>query len=217
MTPFTTHAGLAVPLDRANVDTDQIIPKQFLKSIKRSGFGPNLFDEWRYLDVGQPGQDCSTRPLNPGFVLNRPRYAGASVLLARANFGCGSSREHAPWALAEYGFRAIIAPSFADIFFNNSFKNGLLPIVLRDDEMDVLFAQCEASEGYALAIDLQAQVVTRPDGVRHRFEVDAFRKHCLLHGLDDIGLTLRHADAIHAFEARHRAAQPWVFARGSRD
>ena len=217
MTPFTTHAGLAVPLDRANVDTDQIIPKQFLKSIKRSGFGPNLFDEWRYLDVGQPGQDCSTRPLNPGFVLNRPRYAGASVLLARANFGCGSSREHAPWALAEYGFRAIIAPSFADIFFNNSFKNGLLPIVLRDDEMDVLFAQCEASEGYALAIDLQAQVVTRQDGVRHRFEVDAFRKHCLLHGLDDIGLTLRHADAIRAFEARHRAAQPWVFARGSRD
>ncbi|WP_330946524.1 3-isopropylmalate dehydratase small subunit [Thermomonas sp. LB-4] len=212
MTPFTTHTGLAAPLDRANVDTDQIIPKQFLKSIKRSGFGPNLFDEWRYLDVGQPGQDCGARPRNPDFVLNQPRYAGASVLLARANFGCGSSREHAPWALAEYGFRAIIAPSFADIFFNNSFKNGLLPIVLRGDEVDALFAQCEASEGYALTIDLAAQTVTRPDGVQCRFDVDAFRKHCLLHGLDDIGLTLQHADAIRAFEARHRVAQPWVFA-----
>ena len=212
MTPFTTHAGRVAPLDRANVDTDQIIPKQFLKSIKRTGFGPNLFDEWRYLDVGQPGQDCSKRPLNPDFVLNHPRYAGASVLLARANFGCGSSREHAPWALAEYGFRAIIAPSFADIFFNNSFKNGLLPIVLRGDEVDALFAQCEASEGYALTIDLAAQTVTRPDGVQCRFDVDAFRKHCLLHGLDDIGLTLQHADAIRAFEARHRVAQPWVFA-----
>lgn len=212
MTPFTTHTGMAAPLDRANVDTDQIIPKQFLKSIKRSGFGPNLFDEWRYLDVGQPGQDCSARPRNPEFVLNRPRYASASVLLARANFGCGSSREHAPWALAEYGFRAIIAPSFADIFFNNSFKNGLLPIVLRGDEVDALFAQCEASEGYALTIDLVAQTVTRPDGVQCRFDVDAFRKHCLLHGLDDIGLTLQHADAIRAFEARHRVAQPWVFA-----
>ena len=214
MNPFTKHTGVAVPLDRANVDTDQIIPKQFLKSIRRSGFGPNLFDEWRYLDVGQPGQDCSTRPLNPDFVFNQPRYAGASVLLARANFGCGSSREHAPWALAEYGIRAIIAPSFADIFFNNSFKNGLLPIVLQDEEVDALFAQCEAAEGYALAIDLDAQRVTRPVGPRHHFAVDAFRKHCLLHGLDDIGLTLQHADAIRAFEARHRAAQPWVFARG---
>ncbi len=214
MNPFTKHTGVAVPLDRANVDTDQIIPKQFLKSIRRSGFGPNLFDEWRYLDVGQPGQDCSTRPLDPGFVLNQPRYAGASVLLARANFGCGSSREHAPWALAEYGIRAIIAPSFADIFYNNSFKNGLLPIVLQDDEVDALFAQCEAAEGYALAIDLQAQAVTRPDGTQHHFAVDAFRKHCLLHGLDDIGLTLQQADAIRAFEARHRAAQPWVFTRG---
>ena len=212
MTPFTTHTGMAAPLDRANVDTDQIIPKQFLKSIKRSGFGPNLFDEWRYLDVGQPGQDCSTRPLNPDFVLNQPRHAGASVLLARANFGCGSSREHAPWALAEYGIRAIIAPSFADIFYNNSFKNGLLPIVLEDDEVDALFAQCAATEGYALSVDLVAQTVTRPDGVQYRFDVDAFRKHCLLHGLDDIGLTLQQADAIRAFEARHRAAQPWVFA-----
>lgn len=212
MTPFTTHTGLAAPLDRANVDTDQIIPKQFLKSIRRSGFGPNLFDEWRYLDVGQPGQDCATRPRNPDFVLNRPRYAGASVLLARANFGCGSSREHAAWALAEYGFRAIVAPSFADIFFNNSFKNGLLPIVLKDEEVDALFAQCEATEGYALSIDLAAQTVTRPDGVQHRFEVDAFRKHCLLHGLDDIGTTLPARDAIAAFEEKHRAAQPWLFA-----
>ena len=212
MTPFTTHTGLAAPLDRANVDTDQIIPKQFLKSIRRSGFGPNLFDEWRYLDVGQPGQDCATRPRNPDFVLNRPRYAGASMLLARANFGCGSSREHAPWALAEYGFRAIVAPSFADIFFNNSFKTGLLAIVLKDEEVDALFAQCEASEGYALSIDLAAQTVTRPDGVQYRFEVDAFRKHCLLHGLDDIGTTLQASDAIAAFEARHRAAQPWLFA-----
>ena len=212
MTPFTTHTGLAAPLDRANVDTDQIIPQQFLKSIRRSGFGPNLFVEWRYLDVGQPGQDCSTRPLNPDFVLNQPRYAGASVLLARANFGCGSSREHAPWALDEYGFRAVIAPSFADIFHNNSFKNGLLPIVLAEDVVDVLFAQCAASEGYALDIDLATQTVTRPDGVQHRFEVDAFRKHCLLHGLDDIGLTLQHADAIRAFEEGHRQRQPWLFA-----
>ena len=214
MNPFTTHAGLAAPLDRANVDTDQIIPKQFLKSIKRTGFGPNLFDEWRYLDVGQPGQDCSQRPINPDFVLNAARYAGASVLLARENFGCGSSREHAPWALAEYGFRAILAPSFADIFFNNSFKNGLLPIVLDKAVMDVLFDQCGAREGYALTIDLAAQTVTRPDGVQHFFEVDAFRKHCLLHGLDDIGLTLQHVNAIRAFEARHQAAQPWVFASG---
>lgn len=211
MKAFTTHTGLVCPLDRANVDTDQIIPKQFLKSIKRTGFGPNLFDEWRYLDVGQPGQDCSTRPINPDFVLNFPRYAGASVLLARENFGCGSSREHAPWALDEYGFRAVIAPSFADIFHNNSFKNGLLPIVLKEEEVDALFAQCEATEGYALTIDLAAQTVTRPDGVAYRFEVDAFRKHCLLEGLDDIGLTLQDSAAIKAFEVRHHAAQPWLF------
>jgi len=215
MKAFTTHTGLVCPLDRANVDTDQIIPKQFLKSIKRTGFGPNLFDEWRYLDVGQPGQDCSSRPLNPDFVLNFPRYAGASVLLARENFGCGSSREHAPWALDEYGFRAIIAPSFADIFFNNSFKNGLLPIVLKDEEVDALFVQCEATEGYQLTVDLAAQEVIRPDGVRHRFEIDAFRKHCLLNGLDDIGLTLQEKDKIAAFEARHRTAQPWLFNAGA--
>src|SRR5690606_16572740 len=212
MKAFTTHAGLVAPLDRANVDTDQIIPKQFLKSIRRSGFGPNLFDEWRYLDVGQPGQDSSTRPVNPDFVLNFPRYAGASVLLARENFGCGSSREHAPWALDEYGFRAVIAPSFADIFFNNSFKNGLLPIVLKAEEVDTLFAQCEANEGYALTVDLAAQTVTAPDGAQYGFEVDAFRKHCLLNGLDDIGLTLQDEASIRDFETRHRAAQPWLFA-----
>ena len=214
MKPFTTHTGLVAPLDRANVDTDQIIPKQFLKSIKRSGFGPNLFDQWRYLDVGEPGQDNSVRPLNPDFVLNAPRYAGASVLLARENFGCGSSREHAPWALDEYGFRAVIASSFADIFHNNSFKNGLLPIVLAAHEVDALFAQCEATGGYALTVDLAAQTLIRPDGVQYTFEIDAFRKHCLLHGLDDIGLTLHEADAIHAFEAQHRAAQPWLFDAG---
>ena len=214
MKPFTTHTGLVAPLDRANVDTDQIIPKQFLKSIKRSGFGPNLFDQWRYLDVGEPGQDNSVRPLNPDFVLNAPRYAGASVLLARENFGCGSSREHAPWALDEYGFRAVIASSFADIFHNNSFKNGLLPIVLAAHEVDALFAQCEATGGYELTVDLAAQTLIRPDGVQYTFEIDAFRKHCLLHGLDDIGLTLREADAIHAFEAQHRAAQPWLFDAG---
>ena len=214
MKAFTTHTGLVAPLDRANVDTDQIIPKQFLKSIRRSGFGPNLFDKWRYLDVGEPGQDHGLRPLNPDFVLNAPRYAGASVLLARENFGCGSSREHAPWALDEYGFRAVIASSFADIFHNNSFKNGLLPIVLAAHEVDALFAQCEATGGYALTVDLASQTVTRPDGVQHTFEVDDFRKNCLLHGLDDIGLTLREADAIHAFEAQHRAAQPWLFDAG---
>ena len=211
MNPFTKHSGLVCPLDRANVDTDQIIPKQFLKSIKRTGFGQNLFDPWRYLDEGQPGQDCSARPLNAEFVLNQPRYQGASVLLARENFGCGSSREHAPWALAEYGFRAIIAPSFADIFYNNSFKNGLLPIVLDVAVVDALFSQCNASDGYALTIDLATQTVTRPDGVTHTFDVDAFRKHCLLNGLDDIGLTLQDQAAIQAFEARHRSAQPWVF------
>ena len=211
MKAFTQHTGLVCPLDRANVDTDQIIPKQFLKSIKRTGFGPNLFDEWRYLDVGQPNQDNARRPINPDFVLNFPRYQGASVLLARENFGCGSSREHAPWALEEYGFRAIIAPSYADIFYNNSFKNGLLPIVLGEQEVDELFRQAEATEGYRLTVDLAAQTVTRPDGVQYRFEVDTFRKHCLLNGLDDIGLTLQDADAIRAFEARHRDAQPWLF------
>ena len=215
MKPFTTHTGLVAPLDRANVDTDQIIPKQFLKSIKRSGFGPNLFDQWRYLDVGEPGQDNSVRPLNPDFVLNAPRYAGASVLLARENFGCGSSREHAPWALDEYGFRAVIASSFADIFHNNSFKNGLLPIVLAAHEVDALFAQCEATGGYALTVDLAAQTLIRPDGVQYTFEIDAFRKHCLLHGLDDIGLTLQESEAIRAFEARHRAAQRWLFDAGA--
>ena len=211
MKAFTQHTGLVCPLDRANVDTDQIIPKQFLKSIKRTGFGPNLFDEWRYLDEGMPGQDCSQRPLNKDFVLNQPRYQGASVLLARENFGCGSSREHAPWALDEYGFRTVIAPSFADIFFNNSFKNGLLPIILSDEDVDALFKQVEADPGYQLTIDLQAQTVTRPDGKVLRFEIDAFRKHCLLNGLDDIGLTLQDSDAIGAFEAKHRASQPWLF------
>ena len=213
MNAFTKHSGLVCPLDRANVDTDQIIPKQFLKSIKRSGFGQNVFDPWRYLDEGQPGQDCSTRPINPDFVLNQPRYQGASVLLARENFGCGSSREHAPWALAEYGFRAILAPSFADIFYNNSCKNGLLPIVLDNAVIDTLFTQCVASDGYALGIDLATQTVTRPDGVAHTFNVDAFRKHCLLNGLDDIGLTLQDQAAIQAFETRHRNAQQWLFAR----
>ena len=213
MNAFTKHSGLVCPLDRANVDTDQIIPKQFLKSIKRSGFGQNVFDPWRYLDEGQPGQDCSTRPINPDFVLNQPRYQGASVLLARENFGCGSSREHAPWALAEYGFRAILAPSFADIFYNNSCKNGLLPIVLDNAVIDTLFTQCVASDGYALGIDLATQTVTRPDGVAHTSNVDAFRKHCLLNGLDDIGLTLQDQAAIQAFETRHRNAQPWLFGR----
>ena len=211
MKPYTQTTGLVAPLDRANVDTDQIIPKQFLKSIKRTGFGPNLFDEWRYLDVGQPGQDNSKRPLNPDFVLNQPRYQGASVLLARENFGCGSSREHAPWALDEYGFRTVIAPSYADIFFNNSFKNGLLPIILPEAEVDELFRQVEANEGYQLSIDLAAQTGTRPDGKVLGFEVDPFRKHCLLNGLDDIGLTLQDADAIRAFEDGYRQQQPWLF------
>ena len=211
MRAFTQHTGLVAPLDRANVDTDQIIPKQFLKSIKRTGFGPNLFDEWRYLDVGYAYQDNSKRPLNKDFVLNAERYQGASVLLARENFGCGSSREHAPWALEEYGFRSIIAPSYADIFFNNSFKNGLLPIILSDAEVDELFQQVEASPGYQLQVDLQAQTVTRPDGKVLSFEIDAFRKHCLLNGLDDIGLTLMDHEAIASFEAKHRASQPWLF------
>ena len=212
MNPFTQLDGLVAPLDRANVDTDAIIPKQFLKSIKRSGFGPNAFDEWRYLDVGQPGQDNSQRPLNPDFVLNQPRYQGAQILLTRDNFGCGSSREHAPWALEDFGLRVLIGPSFADIFFNNSFKNGLLPIRLDAAEVDELFLQCEASEGYRLAVDLAAQTVTRPDGKVIHFEVDAFRKECLLNGWDDIGLTLRHEDKIRAFEAQRRAQHPYYFA-----
>lgn len=212
MKPFATFEGLVAPLDRANVDTDAIIPKQFLKSIKRSGFGPNLFDEWRYLDVGQPGRDNSNRPKNPDFVLNQSRYEGAQVLLARDNFGCGSSREHAPWALEDYGFRVLIAPSFADIFFNNSFKNGLLPIVLPADTVDLLFRECEAQEGYRLTVDLEAQIITRPNGEQIKFDVDLFRKECLLNGWDDIGLTLRHADEIKAFEARRRAEHPYYFA-----
>jgi 3-isopropylmalate/(R)-2-methylmalate dehydratase small subunit len=213
MEPFRTHTGLVAPLDRANVDTDQIIPKQFLKSIRRTGFGPNLFDEWRYLDRGEPGQDHSKRPLNPDFVLNQPRYAGASVLLARRNFGCGSSREHAPWAIGEYGFRAVIAPSFADIFFNNCFKSGLLPIALPEDVVDRLFGEVLATPGYALAIDLAAQTVATPGGAVHRFEVDAFRKECLLNGWDDIGLTLRHADKIRAYETERLKRMPWLAAR----
>ena len=210
MKKFTLLNGLVAPLDRANVDTDAIIPKQFLKSIKRSGFGPNAFDEWRYLDHGEPGMDNSIRPVNPDFVLNKPRYQGAQILLARENFGCGSSREHAPWALEDYGFRAIIAPSFADIFFNNCFKNGLLPIRLDADKVDILFREVEANAGYKLAIDLEQQTIGAPDGTVYPFEVDAFRKHCLLNGLDDIGLTLQHVAEIAAFEARHHAAQPWL-------
>jgi len=212
MQKFTLLDGLVAPLDRANVDTDAIIPKQFLKSIKRSGFGPNAFDEWRYLDHGEPGMDNSKRPLNPDFVLNQPRYQGAQILLARENFGCGSSREHAPWALEDYGFRAIIAPSFADIFFNNCFKNGLLPIRLAAEQVDALFKAVEVAPGYRLKIDLERQSITAPDGAVYDFEVEAFRKHCLLNGLDDIGLTLQHVDEIKAFEAKHRAAQPWLFA-----
>ncbi|HMM47665.1 MAG TPA: 3-isopropylmalate dehydratase small subunit [Thiobacillaceae bacterium] len=211
MRAFTTLDGLVVPLDRANVDTDAIIPKQFLKSIKRAGFGPNLFDEWRYLDHGEPGMDPASRRPNPDFVLNFPRYAGASVLLARDNFGCGSSREHAPWALEDYGIRAIIAPSFADIFYNNCFKNGILPIVLDAAAVDRLFRACDANPGYRLTIDLEAQTVTTPDGEVLRFEVDAGRKHRLLNGLDDIGLTLLHADKIEAYEARRRQEAPWLF------
>src|SRR3989337_178556 len=211
MEKFTVLNGLVAPLDRANVDTDAIIPKQFLKSIKRTGFGPNLFDEWRYLDHGEPGMDNSKRPLNPDFVLNQPRYQGAQVLLARANVGCGSWREHAPWALMDYGFRVIIAPSYADIFYNNSFKNGLLPIVLERDAVDRLFRETEAAPGYTLTVDLAAQTVTTPSGAVFQFEIDAFRKHCLLNGLDDIGLTLEHVDEIRAYEARRRKEAPWLF------
>lgn len=212
MKPYTRETGRVMPLDRANVDTDQIIPKQFLKSIKRSGFGVNLFDEWRYLDEGYPGQDCSTRPLNPDFVLNQPQYQGSTVLLARENFGCGSSREHAPWALEEYGFRTVIAPSFADIFFNNCFKNGMLPVVLSAEQVDTLFAEAAATPDYTLSIDLQSQQVIRPNGETFGFEVDAFRKHCLLNGLDDIGLTLQDQEAIRAFESAAQQQRPWVFA-----
>lgn len=211
MQKYTVEKGLVAPLDRANVDTDQIIPKQFLKSIKRTGFGPNLFDEWRYLDEGYPGQDNSKRPLNTDFVLNQPRYQGATVLLARRNFGCGSSREHAPWALEDFGFRTIIAPSFADIFFNNCFKNGMLPIVLDEAIVDELFREVAQNEGYTLTIDLEKQQIIRPNGESIAFEVDAFRKHCLLNGLDDIGLTLQHADDIRAYEAARKQREPWVF------
>ncbi len=210
MQAFTVHKGLVAPMDRENVDTDAIIPKQFLKSIKRSGFGPNLFDEWRYLDKGEPGQDPASRKPNPDFVLNQPRYAGASVLLARRNFGCGSSREHAPWALDQYGFRAIIAPSFADIFFNNCFKNGLLPIVLPEDQVARLFDEVFGFVGYQLTIDLPRQVVVKPDGSELPFDVQPFRKHCLVGGFDDIGLTLRHADKIRTFEAERLAKMPWL-------
>jgi 3-isopropylmalate/(R)-2-methylmalate dehydratase small subunit len=210
MQKFTLLNGLVVPLDRANVDTDAIIPKQFLKSIKRSGFGPNAFDEWRYLDHGEPGMDNSKRKVNPEFVLNQPRYQGAQILLTRENFGCGSSREHAPWALEDYGFRAIIAPSFADIFFNNCFKNGLLPIRLSAEQVDALFKALAANMGYKLVIDLEQQTISAPDGTSYQFEVEAFRKHCLLNGLDDIGLTLQHVDEIKAYEVKRSATQPWL-------
>jgi 3-isopropylmalate/(R)-2-methylmalate dehydratase small subunit len=211
MQPFRVLTGLVAPLDRANVDTDVIIPKQFLKSIARSGFGANLFDAWRYLDRGEPGTDPAKRPLNPDFVLNQPRFQGAQILLARRNFGCGSSREHAPWALADYGFRALIAPSFADIFFNNCCKNGLLPIVLSEGEVDRLFHEANAFPGFRLTIDLERQAVATVDGTTvFSFDIEPFRKHCLLNGLDEIGLTLQHADEIRTFEAKHLAEQPWL-------
>ncbi|WP_151638503.1 3-isopropylmalate dehydratase small subunit [Noviherbaspirillum aerium] len=210
MKSFTVHRGIAAPLDRANVDTDAIIPKQFLKSILRTGFGPNLFDEWRYLDKGEPGQDPASRQPNPEFVLNQPRYAGTSILIARKNFGCGSSREHAPWALDQYGFRAVIAPSFADIFFNNCFKNGLLPIVLGEADVDAIFREIEVTPGYALTIDLPRQVVIKPDGQELPFDVQAFRKYCLINGLDDIELTLRNAEEIRKFESARIARMPWL-------
>ena len=210
MEAFKVHTGLVAPLDRENVDTDAIIPKQFLKSIRKSGFGPNLFDEWRFLDHGEPGQDPSSRRPNPDFVLNQPRYQGASILLARANFGCGSSREHAPWALQQYGFRALVAPSYADIFFNNSFKNGLLPIVLPAPQVQTLFDEVKAFPGYRLTVDLERQVVIKPDGSELAFDVEPFRKYCLLGGYDDIALTLRHADAIRAFEAERLMKRTWL-------
>ena len=211
MKAFTKLTAIVAPLDRANVDTDAIIPKQFLKSIKRSGFGPNAFDEWRYLDHGEPGMDNSKRPLNPDFSLNLPRYRGAQILLTRKNFGCGSSREHAPWALDDYGFRAVIAPSFADIFFNNCYKNGLLPIVLDEEIVERLFQEVEANEGYTLAVDLERQTVTTPSGESFAFDITEHRKHCLLNGLDEIGLTLQHAGEIEEFEAKRRQSQPWLF------
>jgi 3-isopropylmalate/(R)-2-methylmalate dehydratase small subunit len=211
MEKFIREEGLVAPLDRANVDTDAIIPKQFLKSIKRTGFGPNLFDEWRYLDRGEPDMDNAKRPLNPDFVLNKPRYRGATVLVARENFGCGSSREHAPWALLQSGFQTVIAPSFADIFYNNSLKNGLLLIKFDPKTVDKLIRDTEAHEGYRLAVDLEQQTVTTPGGESYSFEIDPFRKHCIMNGLDDIGLTLAHADEIKAFEQKHKQAQPWLF------
>ena len=211
MKAFTKITAIVVPLDRSNVDTDAIIPKQFLKSIKRSGFGPNAFDEWRYLDHGEPSMDNSKRPLNPDFSLNQPRYQGAQILLTRKNFGCGSSREHAPWALDDYGFRAVIAPSFADIFFNNCYKNGLLPIVLTEEQVDQLFKEVEATEGYQLSIDLAEQTLTTPSGETFTFDITEHRKHCLLNGLDEIGLTLQHADEIRDFEEKRRQSQPWLF------
>jgi len=211
MEKFIRQEGLVAPLDRANVDTDQIIPKQFLKSIKRTGFGPNLFDEWRYLDEGFPGQDSSQRPKNEDFVLNQPRYQGTSILLTRRNFGCGSSREHAPWALMDFGFKAIIAPSFADIFYNNCFKNGLLPIVLSEDNVEALFKAVEGKEGFRITIDLEQQQVIPESGESLAFEIDEFRKHCLLNGLDEIGLTLNEAETIRAYEARRAEREPWIF------
>ncbi|AEG93919.1 3-isopropylmalate dehydratase small subunit [Ramlibacter tataouinensis] len=210
MDKFTVHKGLAAPMDRENVDTDAIIPKQFLKSIRKTGFGPNLFDEWRYLDPGYPGQDPASRKPNPDFVLNQPRYQGASILLARRNFGCGSSREHAPWALEQYGFRSIIAPSFADIFFNNCFKNGVLPIVLPEPVVSQLFDEVYAFPGYQLTVDLERQKVVKPQGEEIAFEVQPFRKYCLINGFDDIGLTLRHKDKIQAFEKERLASKPWL-------
>lgn len=215
MRKFSIEQGVVLPLDRANVDTDFIIPKQFLKSIKRTGFGVNLFDEHRYLDKGEPDTDNSQRPLNPDFVLNQPRFQGCKVLVARANFGCGSSREHAPWALDDYGFRVVIAPSFADIFFNNCFKNGMLPIVLNLETVNKLFLDVEENEGYSLTVDLKEQTITRPDGSTIAFEVDSFRKHCLLNGLDDIGLTLEEADTIKTFEDKWRQKSPWYFTNTS--
>lgn len=211
MDKFEKLNAIVAPLDRSNVDTDAIIPKQFLKSIKRTGFGPNAFDEWRYLDHGEPGMDNSGRPLNPDFVLNQQRYQGAGILLTRKNFGCGSSREHAPWALLDFGFRVIIAPSFADIFFNNCFKNGILPVVLDEAKVGQLFREVEATPGYQLSVDLAAQTVTTPSGEQLGFEVDPFRKHCLLNGLDDIGLTLEHVDDIRAYEERRKVEAPWLF------
>jgi 3-isopropylmalate/(R)-2-methylmalate dehydratase small subunit len=212
MEKFSNFTGIVCPLDRANVDTDAIIPKQFLKSIERTGFGPYLFDEWRYLDRGEPGMDCTNRPVNLKFVLNDPRYAGASILLARDNFGCGSSREHAPWALADYGFRVILAPSFADIFFNNCFKNGILPIVLEGETIDALFRAAEGEAPLEITVNLPGQTLVPASGDPVGFEVDSFRKHCLLEGLDDIGLTLQHVDAIRAYEERRRREAPWLFA-----